>query len=128
MESSFSIHESDDLLYLHVRGEVTVDGLMDMVRCSRSDPAFRDGMSSVCDLRETQGGHWDYSEAQRYRDFIVHIAGVHKRRWAMVARPGALAATLHVIILISEQVGEIIEMQVFDDPDKARRWARREID
>jgi hypothetical protein len=127
MESSFSIHETDDLLYVHVRGEVTVDGLIDMVRRSRSHPAFRDGMSSVCDLRESHG-HWDFSETQRYRDFIVHIAGTHKRRWAMVARPGALAATLHVVILISDQIGHIIQMQVFDDPEKACRWARREID
>jgi hypothetical protein len=127
MESSFSIHESDDLLYLHVRGEVTVDRLIEMVLSSRKDPAFRDGMSSVCDLRESHG-HWDYSETQRYRDFIVHIAGVHKRRWAMVVKPGALAAMLHVIILISDQVRDIIQMQVFDDPERARRWARSEID
>ncbi|HMN45435.1 MAG TPA: hypothetical protein PKE27_12705 [Povalibacter sp.] len=127
MESSFSIHETDGLLYVHVRGEVTVDGLIDMVRRSRQDPSFRDGMSSVCDLRESHG-QWDYSETQRYRDFIVHIAGTHKRRWAMVVRPGALAAALHVIILISDQIGDIIQMQVFDDPERARRWARREID
>lgn len=127
MESSFSIHETDELLYVHVRGEVTVDGLIDMVKRSRRDPAFRAGMSSVCDLRESHG-HWDYSEAQRYRDFIVHIAGTHKRRWAMIARPGALAATLHVVILISDQVGDLIQMQVFDDPERARRWARHEID
>ncbi len=127
MESSFSIDEKDGLLYLHVRGEATAAGLIDMVQRSRRDPAFRHGMSSVCDLRESHG-HWDFSESQRYRDFIVHIAGVHKRRWAMIARPGALAATLRVVILISDQVRDIIEMQVFDEPERARLWARREID
>jgi hypothetical protein len=127
MESSFTIHEADDLLYLRVRGEVTVDGLINMIKRSREHPNFREGLSSVCDLRESHG-HWDFSETQRYRDFIVHIAGVHKRRWAMVARPGALAATLHVVILISDQVSHIIRMQASDDPDKARSWAMGEID
>ena len=127
MESTIAVHEEDDLLYTHVRGEVTVDGLIDMVSRSRELPTFRPGMSSVCDLRESHG-QWDYSETQRYRDFIVHIAGAHKRRWAMVARPGALAATLHVVIVISDPVRDVIQMQVFEDPAVARRWARFETD
>jgi hypothetical protein len=49
-------------------------------------------------------------------------------RWAAVLKPGSLAAAGHVLIVISEAVGVRIKMQMFDDPQRAMRWIRREVD
>lgn len=122
MESSHFIR--DGFLHMEIRGQVTVDELIAFIKTCRRDAAFREGMSSVCDMREAHG-HWDFSETQRYRDFVVHIAGGHKRRWANVVRPGQLAAMFHVIILISEQASDYIQMQVFEEHEPALRWAKQ---
>lgn len=121
MESSHRI--SDGFLYMEIRGEVTVDELIAFISNCRRDAAFREGMNSMCDMREAHG-HWDFSETQRYRDFVVHIAGGHQRRWANVVRPGQLAAMFHVIMLISEQASACIQMQAFEEPEPALRWAK----
>ena len=49
-------------------------------------------------------------------------------RWAAVLKPGSLAAAGHVLIVISEAVGVRIKMRMFDDPQRAMRWIRREVD
>ncbi|MBB6094303.1 hypothetical protein HNQ60_003184 [Povalibacter uvarum] len=127
MESSYSIHPAENLVKMHVWGELTVDGLIDLITRAGSDPAFRPGMNAVADLRESHG-NWDYSEIQRYRDFVVHVAGSKKRRWAAVVKPGTLVAVVHITILISDEVRDVIEMELFDEPARAARWATGEID
>lgn len=127
MESTFSVHATENLIYVKVRGQVTLEGLLDLDARKRSDPSYHQGMSGVCDFREAYGS-WDYSEMQSYRDFLVHVAGTHKRRWAMVVKPGDLAALLHVTILISDQVQHLIQIQVFEEYEKAERWVRKEFD
>jgi hypothetical protein len=122
MESSYSIHPEQKLISMRASGELTVDGLIDLITRAGSDPAFRPDMNAVADFRECFG-NWDYSEIQRYRDFIVHIAGSHQRRWAAVVKPGTLVAVVHITILISDEVRHLIEMELFDEPAKALRWA-----
>jgi hypothetical protein len=128
MESSYSIHPAENLVKMRVWGELTVDGLIDLITRTGQDPAFDPGMNAVADLRESHG-NWDYSEIQRYRDFVVHVvAGSHKRRWAAVVKPGTLVAVVHITILISDEVRDVLEMELFDEPVRATRWARGEID
>ena len=127
MESSYSIHPAEKLVKMHVWGELTVDGLIDLITRAGGDPAFRPGMNAVADFRESYG-NWDYSEIQRYRDFVVRVAGSHKRRWAAVVKPGTLVAVVHITILISDEVRDVIEMELFDEPARATRWAMGEID
>lgn len=127
MESSYSIQPADNLVRLQVWGELTVDGFTDLIKRVGLDPHYRPGMNAICDLRQSTGD-WDYSEIQRFRDYIVHIAGQRQCRWAALVKPGALAAVGHVVIVISEAVSENIRMQLFEDPHMALRWVRREID
>lgn len=127
MESSYSIQTTDNLVRMQVWGELTVDGLIDLIKRVGADPDYRSGMHAIADLRESFG-NWDYSEIQRYRDFVVYIAGSRRCRWAALVRPGALAAVGHVVIVISEVVSDSIRMQLFDDPQVALRWVRGEIE
>jgi len=127
MESSYSIQPVDNLVRLQVWGELTVDGFTDLIRRVGRDPHYRAGMDAVCDLRQSTG-NWDYSEIQRFRDYIVHIAGQRRCRWAALVKPGDLAAVGHVVIVISEEVSENIRMQMFEDPQMALRWVLGEIE
>ena len=127
MESSYSIQPADNLVRMQVWGELTVDGFTDLIKRVGLDPHYRGGMNAICDLRQSTG-NWDYSEIQRFRDYIVHIAGQRQCRWAALVKPGALVAVGHVVIVISEVVSDNIRMQLFEDPQMALRWVRREID
>lgn len=125
MESSYSIQPSSNLVRMQVWGELTVEGLIDLIKRVGSDPYYRDGMHAIADLRQCFG-NWDYSEIQRYRDYLVHIAGRRYCRWAAVVKPGTLAAIGHVAIVISEVVRASIDMQLFEDPQMALRWIQGE--
>jgi hypothetical protein len=127
MELSYSIDAQENLLRLHAWGEVTVDGLIGLLNQARADPAFRLDMNSIGDYREARG-EWDFSEIQRLRDYILSVEVPCEVRWAGVLKPGSLAAAGHVLIVISEAVGARIRMRMFDDPQQALRWIRREVD
>jgi hypothetical protein len=127
MELSYSIDAQENLLRLQAWGELTVDGLIDVLNRAQADPAFHPGMNSLGDYREAHG-QWDYSEIQRLRDYIMRVEVPCEVRWAGVLKPGSLAASGHVLILISEAVGARIKMRMFDDPQQALRWIRREVD
>ncbi|HEY0683144.1 MAG TPA: O-acetyl-ADP-ribose deacetylase [Steroidobacter sp.] len=125
MESSYSIDASANLIWLKVWGELTADSLIELLNRTRADPRYMPGMHTIADYREAYGD-WDYSEIQRFRDYIVHIAVPCEVRWAAVFKPGNLAAAAHVLILISEAVGADISMRIFEDPSAALRWVRGE--
>ncbi|HKE94556.1 MAG TPA: hypothetical protein VKB34_09645 [Povalibacter sp.] len=127
MESSYSIHPAENLVHMRVRGELTVDGLIDLISRAGRDPDFVQGMNAIADLRESFG-NWDYSEIQRYRDYIVRIANNQKRRWAAVVKPGTLVGVAHVVMVISQPVSHGIEMQLFDSPQVALQWVRGDLD
>jgi hypothetical protein len=127
MESSYSIHPSDNLVRLQIRGELTVDGLIELMKRIAADGGFREGMHAVADFRQSSAD-WDYSEIQRYRDHVVHVTNGHACRWAAVVRPGRLAEVGHIVIVISEALGARASMQMFEDPLLALQWARGEIE
>ena len=122
MESSYSIGPDEFLVRLKVWGELTADGLMQQMRQVGADPRHHPGMPVLADLREAHG-NWDYSEIQRFRDFVAQIQTPPQEvRWAAVVVPGTLVAVAHVLILISEAVGTRIHMQLFQDPKAAMQW------
>jgi O-acetyl-ADP-ribose deacetylase (regulator of RNase III) len=125
MESSYSIDASTNLIRLKVWGELTAESLMELLNQARADPQYVPGMHTIADYREAYG-NWDYSEIQRFRDYLVHIAVPCEVRWAAVFKPGNLAAAGHVLILISEAVGSDIRLRMFEEPAAALRWVRGE--
>jgi len=127
MELSYSIDAEEKLLRLQAWGQVTVDGLIDVLNRAQADPRYRPDMDSLADYREAHG-EWDYSEVQRLRDYILRVEVPCEVRWAAVLKPGSLAAAGHVLIVISEALGARIKMRMFDDPQQALRWIRREVD
>jgi hypothetical protein len=127
MELSYSIDSQEKLLRLQAWGEVTVDGLIGLLNRAQADPGYRPDMDSLGDYREARG-EWDFSEIQRLRDYILRVEVPCEVRWAAVLKPGSLAAAGHVLIVISEAVGARIKMRMFDDPQQALRWIRREVD
>ena len=127
MESRYSIDLDEHLMRLQAWGELTVDGVIDLLNRARADPHFRPDMGSIGDYREAHG-NWDYSEIQRLRDYILQVEVPCEVRWAGVLRPGTLVAVGHVLIVISEALGARIKMKMFEDPQQALRWVRREID
>ena len=82
-----------------------------------------DPLVAVADLREARGT-WDYSEIQRFRDYVARIASREPCRWAAVVSPGTLVAAVHVLIVISEPVADSIRMQIFEDTQSALRWVQ----
>lgn len=127
MESSYSIHPSDNLVKMQIRGELTVDGLIELMKRIGADSSYRHGMNAVADFRQS-AADWDYSEIQRYRDHVVRATHGEDCRWAAVVRPGRLAEVGHIVIIISEALGSRARMQMFEDPQLALLWARGEIE
>ena len=127
MESSYAIDSQEHLVRLKVWGELTADGLINLMNRAGADPRYVQGMPAIADYRDAYG-NWDYSEIQRFRDYVVRIGLRSDVRWAAVVRPGTLVAIGHVLILISEAVDARIKMQLFEDPATALRWIRGEIE
>jgi hypothetical protein len=127
MEAGYSINPTDNLVELHIRGELTVEGLIGVMRQIAADGSFRDGMHAVADLRQSSAD-WDYSEIQRYRDHVMRATNGRDCRWTAVVRPGRLAEVGHIVIVIAEALGARARIQMFDDPQLALRWARGDIE
>jgi hypothetical protein len=127
MESRYSIDAQENLLQLQAWGELTVEGLIALLNRAQADPQFRPEMNAIADYREANG-QWDFSQIQTLRDYILRVEVPCEVRWAAVLKPGSLAAAGHVLIVISEAVGARIKMRMFDDPQRAMRWIRREVD
>ena len=127
MESSYSIDVDANLVWLKVWGEVTAESLIELLKQAGEDPQYVPGMNAIADYRDAFG-NWDYSEIQRFRDYMLHIAVPGEVRWAALVKAGNLAAAGHVLILISEAVGSDIKMRLFEEPASALRWVRRELD
>ena len=125
MQTKYSIDQQDNLLRLQAWGQLGVDGLIDLLNRAQADPHYRREMNAIADYREANG-EWDYSEIQKLRDYILRVEVPCEVRWAAVLKPGTLAAAGHVLIVISEAVGVRIKMRMFDDPQQAMRWIRRE--
>lgn len=123
MESSYSIEARENLVRFKVWGELTAESLIELFNRAVRDPRYVPGMNAIADYREAYG-NWDYTEIQRFRDFLVHLAPPAEVRWAAVMKPGNLAAANHVLILISEAVGSNISMRIFEEPVAALRWVR----
>ncbi|HLS79842.1 MAG TPA: hypothetical protein VK025_00360 [Steroidobacter sp.] len=122
-ESSYAIDSQEQLVRIKVWGELTVEGLIELMKHAGADPRYVPGMPAIADYRDAHGD-WDYSDIQRFRDYIVRIAVRKQARWAAVVKPGALAAMGHILILISEAVGCRIRMRLFDEPAAALRWVK----
>jgi hypothetical protein len=127
MESDYSFDTQENLVQFKVRGEVTVDEAIDLLDRATADPRFVPAMGAVLDYREAHGS-WDYTEIQRMRDYLLRFPVRRGVRWAAVLKPGELAATGHLLILISEAVDAPLKMNIFEEPERALRWVRGEID
>jgi hypothetical protein len=127
MQTKYSIDQQQNLLRLQAWGQLSCEGLIDLLNRAQADPQFRPEMNAIADYREANG-EWDYSEIQKLRDYILQVEVPCEVRWAAVLKPGSLAAAGHVLIVISEAVGVRIKMRMFDDPQHAMRWIRREVD
>jgi hypothetical protein len=125
VESSYSIDTAENLVRLKVGGKLAAEALTIFMRQIANDPQYRSGMHAIADLRECVGA-WDYSEIQRFRDFVANACGTRARRWASVVRPGEIEAVGRVLIVISEAVEARIRMQLFEDMQSAYRWVRGE--
>lgn len=123
MESKYSIDTGEGLVRVQAWGELRAQALIKLMSRIASDPQYRADMGAIADLREAYGD-WDYSEIQRFRDYVVSIASPQQVRWAAVVSPGTLVAAVHVLIVISEPVAGSIQMQLFEDPHAALRWVK----
>jgi hypothetical protein len=123
MESSYTIEPGENLVRLKVWGELTAEGLVQLMGRAGADPRFVPGMHAIADYREAHAD-WDFSEIQRVRDYVMQIQAPGEVRWAAVVRPGRLVAVGHVLILISEALQARVRMQMFEDPQAALRWIR----
>jgi hypothetical protein len=117
------------LLRVRIGGEISVDGMIKFMNLIGADASYRRDMAVLVDFRgATSLGQWDFSETQRYRDYLVRIGAASQARWAAVVRPGPVAAIWHVVIVISEAITCQSNMRMFDDPLLAKRWVLGEID
>jgi hypothetical protein len=126
MESNYTIEPGENLVRLKVWGELTAEGLVQLIHRAGADPQFVPGMHAIADYREAHA-NWDFSEIQRVRDYVMQIPVPGEVRWAAVVRPGRLVAVAHVLILISEVLQPRVRMQLFEDTQQALRWIRGEI-
>jgi hypothetical protein len=127
VESSYSIDPIENLVRMKVGGKLSADGLTTLMRTIGEDPHYRSGMHAIADFRDCVGT-WDYSEIQRFRDYVVRACGARPRRWASIVQPGELESVGRVLIVISEAVEARIRMRLFDEPDEALRWIRGGMD
>ena len=123
VSSNYSIDPAANLVRLKWVGDVSVEALTLLMHQIAAAPQYRSGMHAIADFRDSVGV-WDYTEIQRFRDFVTNACGSRPRRWASIVRPGELEAVARVLIVISEAVDARIRMQLFDDEVSAERWVR----
>lgn len=123
MQSSYSIDPFENLVRIKLSGTVSAGALTGLMREIAGQPAYRSGMHAIADFRDCIGT-WDYSEIQRFRDFVTNACGSRQRRWASIVRPGEIEAVGRVLIVISEAVEASIRMQLFDDERSAQAWVQ----
>jgi hypothetical protein len=124
VDSTYSIDAGGGgLVRLQIWGELRAAGLIKLMGRIGSDPGYRPGMPVIADLRDAYGD-WDYSEIQRFRDYVVRVAPPVPCRWAALVRPGALVAAAHVVIVISDPIADRLQMQLFEDEEPALKWVR----
>jgi hypothetical protein len=127
LECSYSIHPRENLVRARVAGAVSVDSLIRFQNQIGADASYRRDMGVLVDFRDSFG-QWDFSETQRYRDYLVRTGAATKSRWAAIVKPGPIAAICHVVIVISEAITSRARMRMFEDPLLAKRWVLGEID
>jgi hypothetical protein len=127
LEFSYSIHAGENLVRARVAGAISVDSLIKLMNQIGADGSYRRDMGVMVDFRDSSG-QWDYSETQRYRDYLVRIGAATKSRWAAIVKPGPVAAMCNVVIVISEAITSKAHMRMFEDPSLAKRWVSGEID
>jgi hypothetical protein len=123
VQSKYSIDAGESLVRLQVWGELRAEELIRLMGRIGADPQHRADMAAIADLREAYGD-WDYSEIQRFRDYVARIGASDECRWAAIVSPGALVAVAHVLIVISEPVATRIHMQLFEDFRSAMKWVK----
>ena len=128
MESRYSIDTQENLLRLQVWGELTADGLIDLLNRAAGGPAVPLGNERASPTTAKRTASGTTRKSRRFRDYILQVEVPCEVRWAAVLKPGSLAAAGHVLIVISEAVGVRIKMRMFDDPQYAMRWIRGEVD
>jgi hypothetical protein len=126
MEFSYTTSPAPRLLHLKCAGPVTADDLVAAIKRIGADTIYQPGMPVLADFREASGSDWDYSEIQRFRDYIVRISqGWKDVRWAAVVRPGSIQAVGHIVILITEALEAGITIRQFSSPEEALVWLSR---
>ena len=126
MQSTYWIDEDANVVRLRVRGQVTVNELVEVMQGLCRDHRFSLAMNAIADYREAFG-EWDYSEVERFRDFVVKVPVTSFVRWAVVLKPGSLVAVGHVLILISEACEEHIRIRLFESMSGAQEWVDRDV-
>lgn len=122
MEFRYTIEPVTPLVRVRCWGVVTPKKLSEMVRHIGADASYRLHLPVLVDLREAKGA-WDYSDSQSFRDFLVRIGDRQcPVRWAVVLRPGELAAVCHVTMVITQAVDCGISIRLFEDLDAASEW------
>jgi len=123
VQAKYSIDLRERLVRLQISGELRAAQLIHLMREIAADPRHAPEMGAIADLREAHG-NWDFSEVQRFRDYVVRIAVPNQGRWAAIVRPGALVAAAHVLIVISEPAAGV-RIQLFEDGRSALRWVKQ---
>ena len=127
LEFSYSIHQGENLLRARIAGAISVDNLIKLQNQIGADASYRRDMGVMVDFRDSSG-QWDFSETQRYRDYLVRIGAATKSRWAAIVKPGPVAAMCNLVIIISEAITSKAHLRMFEDPLLAKRWVLGEID
>jgi hypothetical protein len=126
MEFNYTILPAERLVRLQCWGDVTAEHLIGLMKRIGTELDYHPKLPVLADFREAQG-EWDYSEIQRFRDYLVDI-GRHRDgvRWAALVGSGSLTGVGHVVILITEAIATGINMRLFEDPTAALQWLRGE--
>jgi hypothetical protein len=103
-------------------GTVTVGETIDLIGTILADGRFRQGMSLVYDLTESESD-WSLSEIDRLRTFIEKVGRrFGAGRWAFISKGGATEATVRILILLHSSGRAKIAMGLFRTKFEALKW------
>ena len=122
MKSHYSIDSERKLIFKKHVGKVTVDEEIALLEEVMADPAFRSGMSALCDFTEADGS-WSLNELDRFRAFVDRI----RRRWgqckwAVVFTAGADTSTARIFVALNDAFGTEIEVKLFNSAEDGLAW------